>query len=50
MLSNDFRIHNFSERTMLPIQPANRKWIKLSRGVVKINVDAAIEEGKWGWV
>ncbi|MBA0716196.1 hypothetical protein Golax_015047, partial [Gossypium laxum] len=39
MLSNDFRIHNFSERPMLPIQPTDRKWI---------NVDAAIEEGKMG--
>ncbi|MBA0654075.1 hypothetical protein Goklo_021151 [Gossypium klotzschianum] len=33
---------------MLPIQPTDRKWIKPSRGVVKINVDAAIEEGKMG--
>ncbi|MBA0618692.1 hypothetical protein Godav_027997 [Gossypium davidsonii] len=41
-------IHNFSERPMLPIQPTDRKWIKPSRGVVKINVDAAIEEGKMG--
>ncbi|MBA0637194.1 hypothetical protein Godav_025501, partial [Gossypium davidsonii] len=48
MLSNDFRIHNFSERPMLPIQPTDRKWIKPSRGVVKINVDTAIEEGKMG--
>ncbi|MBA0672678.1 hypothetical protein Goklo_023919, partial [Gossypium klotzschianum] len=33
---------------MLPIQPTDRKWIKPSRGVVKINVDTAIEEGKMG--
>ncbi|KAG8488151.1 hypothetical protein CXB51_018738 [Gossypium anomalum] len=47
-LSNNFRIHNFSERPMLPSHPAGRKWIKLSRGVVKINVDIAIDEGKMG--
>ncbi|KAK5842377.1 hypothetical protein PVK06_004727 [Gossypium arboreum] len=33
---------------MLPSQPIGRKWINPPCGVVKINVDAAIEEGKMG--
>ncbi|KAH1072556.1 hypothetical protein J1N35_024884 [Gossypium stocksii] len=43
-LSNDFRIYNLREKPMIPIQPTVRRWKKLARGVVKINVDAAINE------
>ncbi|XP_016704723.1 uncharacterized protein [Gossypium hirsutum] len=47
-LSNDFKIHNLSEKPMLPYQPIGRKWIKPPREMMKINVDVAIEEGKMG--
>ncbi|KAG8472151.1 hypothetical protein CXB51_037002 [Gossypium anomalum] len=47
-LSNDFRIYNLREKPMIPIHPAVRGWKKPARGVVKINVDAAIVEERMG--
>ncbi|KAL1182126.1 hypothetical protein V6Z11_A02G097800 [Gossypium hirsutum] len=47
-LSNDFKIYNLREKPMISLQPFIRRWKKPAQGVIKINVDAAIDEERMG--
>ncbi|KAH1083106.1 hypothetical protein J1N35_022867 [Gossypium stocksii] len=47
-LSNDFRIYNIREKSMIPIHLTVHGWKKPARGIVKINVDVTIVEERMG--
>ncbi|XP_052888053.1 uncharacterized protein LOC108450896 [Gossypium arboreum] len=48
-LSKDFRIFNFAAPPVIPLTPVCKGWTIPPAGVIKINVDAAVVDGKSGY-
>ncbi|MFQ6641505.1 hypothetical protein Gotur_015235 [Gossypium turneri] len=41
-LSKEFRIHNLTNKPILPVTPVEMNWVKPQNGIIKINFDATI--------
>ncbi|MBA0676884.1 hypothetical protein Goari_018331 [Gossypium aridum] len=48
-LRNDFWVHNFNHRLIIPFSPAFINWKKPKKGFVKVNVNATVLNGRMGY-
>ncbi|MBA0818782.1 hypothetical protein Gohar_021576, partial [Gossypium harknessii] len=48
-LSNDFRLHNINNKPISPFNPVCQNWKKPNNGMIKINVDSTVSNGRMGF-
>ncbi|KAK5835894.1 hypothetical protein PVK06_011608 [Gossypium arboreum] len=48
-LSNDFRVHNLSQKPIIPFTPAYNNWKKPEKAFVKVHVGATVSNGRMGY-